>query len=193
MIRRFVQMLCWLFAIFSFSIQADGTSKMPQVKLETSLGDIVIELNEDKAPVTVANFLGYVNDGFYDGTIFHRVIKNFMIQGGGFTQEFQQKTTKAAIENEADNGLSNKRGAVAMARTNDPHSATAQFFINTVDNGFLDFQAKVPSGWGYAVFGEVIEGMDIVDDIREVDTTMRGPHQDVPAEDIVIIKATVIN
>lgn len=193
MIRRFVQMLCWLFAIFSFSIQADGTSKMPQVKLETSLGDIVIELNEDKAPVTVANFLGYVNDGFYNGTIFHRVIKNFMIQGGGFTQEFQQKTTKAAIENEADNGLSNKRGAVAMARTNDPHSATAQFFINTVDNGFLDFQAKVPSGWGYAVFGEVIEGMDVVDAIREVDTTMRGPHQDVPAEDIVIIKATVIN
>ena len=193
MIRRFVQMLCWLFAIFSFSIQADGTSKMPQVKLETSLGDIVIELNEDKAPVTVANFLGYVNEGFYDGTIFHRVIKNFMIQGGGFTQEFQQKTTKAAIENEADNGLSNKRGAVAMARTNDPHSATAQFFINTVDNGFLDFQAKVPSGWGYAVFAEVIEGMDVVDAIREVDTTMRGPHQDVPAEDIVIIKATVIN
>ena len=193
MIRRFVQMLCWLFAIFSFSIQADGTSKMPQVKLETSLGDIVIELNEDKAPVTVANFLGYVNDGFYDGTIFHRVIKNFMIQGGGFTQEFQQKTTKAAIENEADNGLSNKRGAVAMARTNDPHSATAQFFINTVDNGFLDFQAKVPSGWGYAVFGEVIEGMDVVDSIREVDTTMRGPHQDVPAEDIIIIKASVIN
>jgi peptidyl-prolyl cis-trans isomerase B (cyclophilin B) len=193
MIKRFMQMLCWLFAIFSFSIQADGTSKMPQVKLETSLGDIVIELNEDKAPITVANFLSYVNEGFYDGTIFHRVIKNFMIQGGGFTQDFQQKTTKSAIENEADNGLSNKRGAVSMARTNDPHSATAQFFINTVDNGFLDFQGKVPSGWGYAVFAEVIEGMDVVDAIREVDTTMRGPHQDVPAEDIVIIKATVIN
>lgn len=193
MIRRFMQMLCWVFAIFSFSIQADGTSKMPQVKLETSLGDIVIELNEDKAPITVANFLSYVNEGFYDGTIFHRVIKNFMIQGGGFTQDFQQKTTKSAIENEADNGLSNKRGAVSMARTNDPHSATAQFFINTVDNGFLDFQGKVPSGWGYAVFGEVIEGMNVVDAIREVDTTMRGPHQDVPAEDIIIIKATVIN
>jgi peptidyl-prolyl cis-trans isomerase B (cyclophilin B) len=193
MIKRFMQMLCWLFAIFSFSIQADGTSKMPQVKLETSLGDIVIELNEDKAPITVANFLSYVNEGFYDGTIFHRVIKNFMIQGGGFTQDFQQKTTKSAIENEADNGLSNKRGAVSMARTNDPHSATAQFFINTVDNGFLDFQGKVPSGWGYAVFAEVIDGMDVVDAIREVDTTMRGPHQDVPAEDIVIIKATVIN
>ncbi len=193
MIRRFMQMLCWLFAIFSFSIQADGTSKMPQVKLETSLGDIVIELNEDKAPVTVANFLSYVNDGFYNGTIFHRVIKNFMIQGGGFTQDFQQKTTKSAIKNEADNGLSNKRGAVSMARTNDPHSATAQFFINTVDNGFLDFKGKAPSGWGYAVFGEVIEGMDVVDAIREVDTTMRGPHQDVPAEDIIIIKATVIN
>jgi peptidyl-prolyl cis-trans isomerase B (cyclophilin B) len=188
-----MQMLCWLFAIFSFSIQADGTSKMPQVKLETSHGDIVIELNEDKAPVTVANFLNYVNEGFYDGTIFHRVIKNFMIQGGGFTQEFQQKTTKQAIENEADNGLSNKRGAVSMARTNDPHSATAQFFINTVDNAFLDFQAKVPSGWGYAVFGEVIEGMDVVDSIREVDTTMRGPHQDVPAEDVIIIKASVVN
>ncbi|WP_339608391.1 MULTISPECIES: peptidylprolyl isomerase [unclassified Methylophaga] len=166
---------------------------MPQVKLETSHGDIVIELNEDKAPVTVANFLNYVNEGFYDGTIFHRVIKNFMIQGGGFTQEFQQKPTKSAIENEADNGLSNKRGAVSMARTNDPHSATAQFFINTVDNGFLDFQGKVPSGWGYAVFGKVIEGMDVVDSIREVDTTMRGPHQDVPAEDIIIIKASVIN
>tara|TARA_R100001039_G_scaffold39226_1_gene46283 strand:- start:64425 stop:65006 length:582 start_codon:yes stop_codon:yes gene_type:complete len=193
MIRHFTQILLWLFATFSFSIQADGISKMPQVKLETSHGDIVIELNEDKAPVTVANFLNYVNEGFYDGTIFHRVIKNFMIQGGGFTQEFQQKPTKSAIENEADNGLSNKRGAVSMARTNDPHSATAQFFINTVDNGFLDFQGKVPSGWGYAVFGEVIEGMDVVDSIREVDTTMRGPHQDVPAEDIIIIKASVIN
>lgn len=165
---------------------------MPQVKLETSLGDIVIELNQEKAPETVENFLNYVEDGFYNGTIFHRVIPNFMIQGGGFDEDFNQKTTKAPIQNEADNGLSNKRGSVAMARTNDPHSATAQFFINVVDNDFLDFRGKVPSGWGYAVFGEVIEGMDVVDEIRNVSTTMRGPHQDVPVENVVIIKASVL-
>lgn len=179
------------FASFSLSANAEGAAS-PQVQLETSMGNIVIELNRDKAPETVANFLGYVKDGFYNGTIFHRVIENFMVQGGGFDQNFQQKQTKAPIENEADNGLSNKRGAVAMARTNDPHSATAQFFINTVDNDFLDFRGKAPSGWGYAVFGEVIEGMDVVDKIRTVETTMRGPHQDVPAEDIVIIKASVL-
>jgi peptidyl-prolyl cis-trans isomerase B (cyclophilin B) len=179
------------FASFSLAANADGAAA-PQVQLETSMGNIVIELNRDKAPDTVANFIGYVEDGFYDGTIFHRVIENFMVQGGGFDQDFQQKQTKAPVQNEADNGLSNKRGAVAMARTNDPHSATAQFFINTVDNDFLDFKGKTPSGWGYAVFGEVIEGMDVVDKIREVETTMRGPHQDVPAEDIVIIKASVL-
>ena len=179
------------FASFSLAANADGAAA-PQVQLETSMGNIVIELNRDKAPETVANFIGYVEDGFYDGTIFHRVIENFMVQGGGFDQDFQQKQTKAPVQNEADNGLSNKRGAVAMARTNDPHSATAQFFINTVDNDFLDFKGKTPSGWGYAVFGEVIEGMDVVDKIREVETTMRGPHQDVPAEDIVIIKASVL-
>jgi peptidyl-prolyl cis-trans isomerase B (cyclophilin B) len=179
------------FASFSLAANADGAAA-PQVQLETSMGNIVIELNRDKAPDTVANFIGYVEDGFYDGTIFHRVIENFMVQGGGFDQNFQQKQTKAPVQNEADNGLSNKRGAVAMARTNDPHSATAQFFINTVDNDFLDFKGKTPSGWGYAVFGEVIEGMDVVDKIREVETTMRGPHQDVPAEDIVIIKASVL-
>ena len=179
------------FASFSLAANADGAAA-PQVQLETSMGNIVIELNRDKAPETVANFIGYVEDGSYDGTIFHRVIENFMVQGGGFDQDFQQKQTKAPVQNEADNGLSNKRGAVAMARTNDPHSATAQFFINTVDNDFLDFKGKTPSGWGYAVFGEVIEGMDVVDKIREVETTMRGPHQDVPAEDIVIIKASVL-
>ena len=140
----------------------------------------------------MANFLSYVEDGFYDATIFHRVIENFMIQGGGFDENFQQKETKAPIENEADNGLSNKRGTLAMARTNDPHSATAQFFINTVDNDFLDFKGKAPSGWGYAVFGEVVEGMDVVDKIRAVKTTMRGPHQDVPAETVLIIKASVL-
>lgn len=179
------------FASFSLAANAESAAS-PQVQLETSMGNIVIELNQDKAPETVANFLGYVEDGFYDGTIFHRVIENFMVQGGGFDQNFQQKQTKAPVQNEADNELSNKRGAVAMARTNDPHSATAQFFINTVNNDFLDFKGKTPSGWGYAVFGEVVEGMDVVDKIREVETTMRGPHQDVPAEDIVIIKASVL-
>ncbi len=179
------------FASFSLSAHAEGGSA-PQVQLETSHGNIVIELNRDKAPNTVANFLSYVEDGFYDATIFHRVIENFMIQGGGFDENFQQKETKAPIENEADNGLSNKRGTLAMARTNDPHSATAQFFINTVDNDFLDFKGKAPSGWGYAVFGEVVEGMDVVDKIRAVKTTMRGPHQDVPAETVLIIKASVL-
>ena len=179
------------FASFSLAANAEGVAA-PQVKLETSMGDIVIELNKDKAPNTVANFISYVEDGFYNGTIFHRVIENFMVQGGGFDENFEQKGTKAPIQNEADNGLSNKRGSIAMARTNDPHSATAQFFINAVDNDFLDFRGKAPSGWGYAVFGEVVEGMDVVDKIREVKTTMRGPHQDVPAENIVIIKASVL-
>ncbi len=179
------------FASFSLAANAEGGTA-PQVKLETTMGDIVIELNQEKAPNTVANFLEYVEAGFYDGTIFHRVIENFMIQGGGFDQNFQQKQTRSPIENEADNGLSNQRGAVAMARTNDPHSATAQFFINTVDNDFLDFRGKAPSGWGYAVFGEVVEGMDVVDKIRNVETTMRGPHQDVPAEDVVIKKASIL-
>ncbi len=179
------------FASFSLAANAEGGTA-PQVKLETTMGDIVIELNQEKAPNTVANFLEYVEAGFYDGTIFHRVIENFMIQGGGFDQNFQQKQTRSPIENEADNGLSNQRGAVAMARTNDPHSATAQFFINTVDNDFLDFRGKAPSGWGYAVFGEVVEGMDVVDKIRKVETTMRGPHQDAPAEDVVIKKASVL-
>jgi peptidyl-prolyl cis-trans isomerase B (cyclophilin B) len=176
-------------ASLSFAAQAEGNA-MPQVKLETSLGDIVIELNQDKAPKTVANFLSYVEKGFYDGTIFHRVIENFMIQGGGFDESFSQKPTQAPVDNEADNGLSNKRGTVAMARTSAPHSATAQFFINTVDNGFLDFRSKDSSGWGYAVFGEVVEGMDVVDKIRTVSTTMRGPHQDVPVDNVVIIKAS---
>jgi peptidyl-prolyl cis-trans isomerase B (cyclophilin B) len=187
---RIWKILFSLFLILSFNVQAEGSNKMPQVKLETSLGDIVIELNQEKAPETVANFLSYVKDGFYDGTIFHRVIGHFMIQGGGFDETFSQKETKAPIQNEADNGLSNKRGSLAMARTGDPHSATAQFFINVVDNDFLDFKGKVPSGWGYAVFGEVIDGMDVVDKIREVETGMKGPHQDVPTKDVVIIKAT---
>ncbi|EMR12163.1 peptidyl-prolyl cis-trans isomerase ppiB [Methylophaga lonarensis MPL] len=181
-----------LLASFSLSAQAEGGAELPKVKLETSHGDIVIELNRDKAPETVANFISYVESGFYDGTIFHRVIPNFMIQGGGFTEEFEQKKTGAPIRNEANNGLANNRGSIAMARTGDPHSATAQFFINVTDNSFLNFRGEVASEWGYAVFGQVIEGMEVVDAIRAVATTMRGPHQDVPAENVVIQKAVML-
>ena len=181
-----------LLAILSLSVHAEGDNALPQVKLVTNHGDILIELNEDKAPNTVANFLSYVEDGFYDGTIFHRVIENFMIQGGGFTEDFVQKTPKAPIKNEANNGLSNVKGSIAMARTGDPHSATAQFFINTVDNDFLDFRGKNGPAWGYAVFGRVVEGMDVVDAIRSVSTGNKGPHQDVPTENVVINQATIV-
>jgi peptidyl-prolyl cis-trans isomerase B (cyclophilin B) len=181
-----------LFAVSSFSALAEGDKALPQVKLETSLGDIVIELNADKAPNTVENFLTYVNEGFYNGTIFHRVIKDFMIQGGGFTEDFKQKSPNAPIKNEANNGLSNVRGSVAMARTGDPHSATAQFFINTVDNNFLDFRGEQGAAWGYAVFAEVVSGMDVVDQIRAVSTGSKGPHQDVPNDNVVIITASVV-
>lgn len=181
-----------LLVALSFSAHAEGGNALPQVKLETNHGVIVIELNEDKAPNTVANFLDYVEDGFYDGTIFHRVIENFMLQGGGFTEDLAQKTPSSPIKNEADNGLSNITGSVAMARTGDPHSATAQFFINTVDNHFLDFQGKNGPAWGYAVFGQVVEGMDVVNEIRTVSTTSKGPHQDVPAENVVINKASIV-
>ena len=181
-----------LLAVLSFSIHAEGGNVLPQVKLETNYGDIIVELNAEKAPNTVANFLSYVNDGFYDGTIFHRVIKDFMIQGGGFTEEFVQKTPKAPIKNEANNGLSNVRGSLAMARTGDPHSATAQFFINTVDNNFLDFRGESGAAWGYAVFGHVIEGMDVVDIIRAVSTGNKNGHSDVPDETVIINSATVI-
>lgn len=153
------------------------------------MGDIVIELQQTKAPETVANFLEYVEAGFYDGTIFHRVIENFMIQGGGFDENFAQKPTRAAIENEADNGLENQTGRVAMARTGDPHSASAQFFINTQDNDFLNFREKSQQGWGYAVFGEVSEGMDVVNQIKQVPTASAGPHQNVPVEPVIIKKA----
>ncbi len=163
------------------------------VKLETSMGNIVIELYEDKAPATVANFLKYVNDGFYDGLIFHRVIKSFMIQAGGFTPNMQQKTTTyPPIKNEANNGLPNSRYSVSMARTSDPHSATAQFFINTKDNGFLNYTAPTEKGWGYTVFGKVIEGQDIVNAIENVKTTRAAGHSDVPSSPVVIEKAEVI-
>jgi peptidyl-prolyl cis-trans isomerase B (cyclophilin B) len=161
---------------------------MSKVKLETSKGDIVIELNEEKAPVTVKNFLNYVRDGFYDGTIFHRVIPNFMIQGGGFNDQMMQKMTQDPIKNEADNGLSNDRGTIAMARTQDPDSATAQFFINHKDNTFLNHTAPNIQGWGYCVFGKVTDGMDTVDAIASVKTTNRAGHSDVP-EDVIVITA----
>ena len=164
--------------------------KNPVVLLETTSGDILVELYPDKAPDTVANFLKYVDNGFYNNTIFHRVIPGFMIQGGGLTCRMQQKDTEAPIRNEADNGLKNDRGTIAMARTMDPHSATAQFFINLVDNDFLNFQAPSGNGWGYCVFGKVTEGMDVVDKIAKVKTTTVGMYQDVPSDMVVITGAS---
>ena len=164
----------------------------PVVKLQTSLGDIEIELYPDKAPKTVENFLAYVNKGFYNGTVFHRVINGFMVQGGGLNDKMQLKATGKPIENEADNGLKNDEYTVAMARTMDPHSATAQFFINVADNDFLNYTAKNPQGWGYAVFGKVIKGKDVVDKIKAVETTTKGMHQDVPVTPVVINKAEVV-
>ncbi len=161
----------------------------PIVEMDTTQGKIVLELYADKAPKTVKNFLAYVDDGFYDGTIFHRVIPNFMIQGGGFSADMQQKKTRSPIDNEANNGLRNERGTIAMARTSDPHSATAQFFINTKNNDFLNHKGKSPQGWGYAVFGRVAEGMVVVDAISGVKTGTRGPFRDVPTDPVVIRKA----
>ena len=165
---------------------------MAKVLLKTNKGDVTLSLDAVNAPKTVANFLQYVKSGHYDGTIFHRVIDNFMIQGGGMTAGLKEKSSGAQIENEADNGLKNERGTVAMARTSDPHSATAQFFINVGDNDFLNHTAKNAQGWGYAVFGKVTDGLDIVDAIRKVKTGTSGFHQDVPTEDIVIEKASVL-
>ena len=162
------------------------------VTFHTNHGDIVIKTFDDKAPETVKNFLDYCREGFYDNTIFHRVINGFMIQGGGFEPGMKQKETKSPIQNEANNGLKNTRGTLAMARTQAPHSATAQFFINVADNVFLDFKAKTDAGWGYCVFGRVTEGMDVVDRIKGVATTSRAGHRDVPAEDVVIVRASVV-
>lgn len=161
------------------------------ITLHTNYGDITLELDHEKAPRTAANFEQYVREGFYDGVIFHRVIDGFMIQGGGFEPGMGSKKTRAPIENEADNGLSNKAGTIAMARTMDPHSASAQFFINVSDNHFLDHTAKTTEGWGYAVFGKVVEGMDVVNRIKGVRTTMRAGHQDVPVEDVIIERAEI--
>lgn len=162
------------------------------VNLHTNFGIISLELDAEKAPKTVENFLAYVKDAHYDNTVFHRVIGNFMIQGGGFEPGMKQKDVRAPIDNEAANGLKNKRGTIAMARTNDPHSATAQFFINVVDNDFLDFKSPSGSGWGYCVFGKVVEGMDVVDAIRKVKTGNKGFHSDVPLEDVIIEKAEIV-
>ncbi|MFO1220987.1 MAG: peptidylprolyl isomerase [Burkholderiaceae bacterium] len=162
------------------------------VELTTSAGTVRLALDDAKAPVTTANFLQYVKDGHYDGTIFHRVIQGFMIQGGGFEPGMRQKSTRATITNEASNGLKNDRYTVAMARTSAPHSASAQFFINTTDNGFLNFKSETPQGWGYAVFGKVVAGTDVVDAIEKVATGNSGGHGDVPVEDVVILKAVEV-
>ena len=176
-----------LIAALSPTMAAEAAS--PQVRLETSSGVIVLALDAAKAPATVANFLAYVDAGHYDGTLFHRVIPGFMIQGGGFDRDFRQKEPRAPIDNEAGNGLKNLRGTIAMARTNDPHSASAQFFINSVDNAFLDHTAPNPDGWGYAVFGRVTEGLEVVDAISQVKTGAKNGHQDVPVEPVVLLKA----
>lgn len=160
------------------------------VKLQTNFGDITIELNAEKAPITVANFLQYVDNGFYDGTIFHRVIDGFMIQGGGFDAEMNQKATLAEIKNEANNGLGNEQYTIAMARTSAPHSASSQFFINVANNSFLNHTAETSSGWGYCVFGKVTAGTEVIDKIKKVATTNRKGHQDVPVDNVIIQKAT---
>lgn len=164
----------------------------PKVLIETTLGNITLELDAENAPNSTENFVAYVNDGFYDGTIFHRVIPGFMIQGGGMNPDMSEKKTKPSIKNEANNGLKNDRGTVAMARTNDPHSASSQFFINVKDNDFLNFKSEDMQGWGYAVFGKVVDGLDVMEKIVAVETGSNGYHQDVPKEPILMNKVTII-
>jgi peptidyl-prolyl cis-trans isomerase B (cyclophilin B) len=190
--KALVYLMLFLFTTLSFATEKKMSDTQTKVKLTTSLGAIVIQLNNEKAPISAANFATYVKEGFYNGTIFHRVIPGFMAQGGGFDTGFNQKSTNQTIQNEADNGLKNTRGSLAMARTNAPHSASSQFFINYKDNSFLDHTSPTPSGWGYAVFGEVIEGMDVVDAMAKQPTGNRGGHQDVPKTDIVIETAEII-
>ena len=183
-----------LLALFAVLAIAPGFAQAgnadPVIKLETTMGDIVIRLNERKAPITCANFVQYVKSGHYDGTIFHRVIKDFMIQGGGFADNMKEKPTHAPIRNEANNGLKNEKYTIAMARTKDPHSASAQFFINTRNNNFLDFKSQKNGEWGYAVFGKVIDGMDVVDKIAKVKTRTVGIHENVPTDSVLITKAS---
>ena len=180
-----------LILIFCLTAPAAAADK-PQVIMETSKGTVVIELNAQKAPITTANFIAYVQSGFSDNTIFHRVIRGFMIQGGGLTADMEKKPNQPPIQNEADNGLKNIAGTIAMARTGDPHSATSQFFINLKDNPFLDYRAKTPSGWGYCVFGRVIKGMDVVHAIENVPTGRKAGHADVPLEPVVIKRMTTV-
>lgn len=191
----FKRILAALASVFALSSSPDALAQgaNPRVRLETSLGAIVIELDPAKAPKSVENFLNYVRAGFYDGTLFHRVIPNFMAQGGGFTPDFKQKSTGAMVRNESIGGPSNKRGTVAMARTSDPHSATAQFFVNVKDNLFLDAGPRHPGGFGYTVFGHVVEGMDVADKMVAAPTGAAGPFdQDAPKTPIVLTKATII-
>lgn len=179
--------------LFALPLNASAAdSAKPRVRLATNIGAIELELDRARAPKTVANFLQYAESGFYTQTLFHRVIPNFMIQGGGFAPGMRQKTTRAPIPNEADNGLKNTIGTIAMARTGDPNSATAQFFINTADNAALDHRGKNPAGWGYAVFGRVTRGQDVVKKIASVETGRSGPHQDVPVRDVVIERVDIL-
>ncbi len=163
------------------------------IKFTTNKGEFTLEMFSEKAPQTCENFEQYVKDGYYENTIFHRVINNFMIQGGGFETDMVQKKTRDTIDNEADNGISNEIGTVAMARTNDPHSASSQFFINVKDNNFLDYSSRTTSGWGYCVFAKVVDGMDVIDEMKAVETGSAGGHQDVPVEDVVVLKAEIID
>ena len=186
--RTFISIIIALTVAFA-AIAGDN----PRVEMDTSKGKIILELDADRAPKTVKNFLAYVDAGFYNGTIFHRVIPDFMIQGGGFSADMKQKKTRAPIDNEADNRLRNERGTIAMARTPNPHSATAQFFINTKNNDFLNYKGKSPQGWGYAVFGRVVEGMTVVDAISGVKTGTRGRFRDVPTDPVVITVVKRVN
>lgn len=188
-------MLCLSNLCFSSYMEENtkmATTQHPIVLIKTTAGDIKVELDSDKAPISTKNFLDYASEGHYNGTIFHRVIKDFMVQGGGFTKDMKQKPVHSPIKIESDNGLKNTRGTIAMARTNDPNSATSQFFINVVDNDFLNFSSKSPSGYGYAVFGRVTEGMDIVDKIRKAQTSNKGPYENVPVEAIEILEVTPV-
>ena len=193
MFKVFFSLMLFLFSTLSFATENKMSDSQTKVKLTTSMGEIVIQLNAEKAPVSAENFKTYVKEGFYEGTIFHRIIPGFMAQGGGFDTDFKQKEVHDPIKNEADNGLKNVRGTLAMARTSDPDSATAQFFINYKDNDFLNHSSPTPNGWGYAVFAEVIEGMDIVDEMAKAPTGSRGMHQDVPQTDIIIEKAEILD
>ena len=178
--------------LFTLALLGGSALATPTAIIHTSMGDITVELDEDRAPATVANFRRYAEDGFYNDTIFHRVIPGFMIQGGGHTADMKEKPTREPIANEAHNGLKNLRGTLSMARTSDPHSASSQFFINLVDNGYLNHTSKTQAGWGYAVFGKVVAGLDVIDKIAAVKTGRNGMHRDVPVEDIIIEKTEIL-